>query len=58
MKKMGRPKGENNKNNTCSIRMDDKTLKRLELYCEKMQMQKSDVIREAIFALTEEEDDN
>lgn len=57
MKKMGRPKGENNKNNTCSIRMDDKTLKRLELYCEKMQMQKSDVIREAIFALTEEEDD-
>lgn len=57
MKKIGRPKGENNKKNTCSIRMDDRTLKRLEMYCEKMQMQKSDVIREAIFALTEREDD-
>lgn len=48
MKKMGRPKGDNNKENICTIRMDDNTLARLEKYCELMQVAKSEAIRDAI----------
>ena len=33
MKKMGRPKGENNMERVCTIRMDEATLERLERYC-------------------------
>ncbi len=55
MKKMGRPKGTNNKENICTLRMDDETLKRLEAYCRKMNMRKSDVMREAINQLIEDE---
>lgn len=51
LKKMGRPKGDNNKEIGYTIRMDDATLRRLELYCEKMGMLKSQAIREAINAL-------
>ena len=51
MKKMGRTKGDNNKEIGYTIRMDDATLRRLKLYCEKMGMLKSQAIREAINAL-------
>ena len=51
MKKIGRPKGDNNKERGYTIRMDEATLERLELYCEKMGMLKSQAIREAINAL-------
>ena len=51
MGKMGRPKGNNNKECICSIRMDEPTLKRLEIYCEKMGILKSQAIREAINTL-------
>lgn len=55
MGKMGRPKGNNNKECICSIRMDEQTLKRLEVYCEKMGILKSQAIREAINILTLDE---
>lgn len=48
MKKMGRPKGDNNMEKVCTIRMDENTLARLEKYCELMQIAKSEAIREAI----------
>lgn len=32
MKKMGRPKGENNMEKVCTIRMDETTIARLEKY--------------------------
>ena len=48
MKKMGRPKGENNMERVCTIRMDEATLKRLERYCFLLNKAKSEVIREAI----------
>lgn len=48
MKKTGRPKGENNKACICTIRLDEVTLLRLNTYCEKMNMAKSEAIREAI----------
>ena len=55
LKKMGRPKGDNNKKIGYTIRMDEATLRRLELYCKKMGMLKSQAIREAINALPLEE---
>lgn len=54
---MGRPKGDNNKEIGYTIRMDDATLRRLELYCEKMGMLKSQAIREAINALPIDENE-
>ncbi len=48
MKKMGRPRGENNMERVCTIRMDDSTLSRLERYCELMKIAKSEAIRDAI----------
>ena len=48
MSKMGRPKSENNKDNICTIRMDESTLRRLEKYCECMNIAKSEAIRDAI----------
>lgn len=56
MARTGRPKGDNNKEKICTIRMDEKTLYRLELYCQKMGMLKSQAIREAIDLLTEEDE--
>ncbi len=49
----GRPKGENNKNYNYTIRMDESTRQRLEAYCERMNIQKSEAIRDAINALYE-----
>lgn len=40
MKKMGRPKGDNNMVKSYSIRMDDATLARLEAYCKLMKVAK------------------
>ena len=48
MKRMGRPKGDNNKEHGYTIRMDEMTLRRLELYCQKMGVLKSQAIRDAI----------
>lgn len=51
LKKIGRPKGDNNKECGYTIRMDEITLKRLELYCKKMGVLKSQAIRDSINAL-------
>lgn len=48
MRKMGRPKGDNNMNKNYTIRMDEATLDRLEAYCEIMNVAKSKAIRKAI----------
>lgn len=48
MTKMGRPKGDNNKEKVCTIRMDEGTLKRLEAYCQSRNLARSEAIREAI----------
>lgn len=48
MKKMGRPKGDNNMVKSYTIRMDDATLNRLEAYCKLMNVAKSEAIRNAI----------
>lgn len=48
MKKMGRPKGDNNMVKSYTIRMDDATLIRLETYCKLMNIAKSEAIRKAI----------
>ena len=54
MKKMGRPKGDNNKDCVCTIRMDERTLNRLEAYCRLINKAKSEVIREAINKIVDE----
>lgn len=48
MKKMGRPRGKNNKDKVCTIRMDERTLRRLETYCRLMNIAKSEAVRDAI----------
>ena len=58
MNKMGRPKGDNNKDRGYTIRMDDSTLRRLEMYCKKIGMLKSQWIREAINALPVDDEEN
>ena len=50
----GRPKGTNNKEIICSMRMDAATKERLEAYCKKMNMAKSEALRHAIDLLAEE----
>ena len=55
MKKMGRPKGINNMEKVCTIRLDDTTLHRLEKYCEYMNVAKSEAIRGAINKMVDEE---
>ena len=56
MARVGRPKGNNNKEKICTIRMDENTVLRLELYCKKMGMLKSQAIRKAIDLLKEDEE--
>ena len=56
MSKIGRPKGKNNLEYVCTIRLDDKTQKRLEAYCKGLQKSKSEVIRLAIENLGKETD--
>lgn len=55
MKKMGRPRGENNMEKVCTIRMDENTLMRLKKYCELMNVAKSEAIRVAINRMVDEE---
>lgn len=55
MANVGRPKGKNNKEYNYTVRMDEKTRKRLEAYCEKMSIQKSEAIRMAIEKLSNED---
>jgi len=57
MANVGRPKGENNKDYNYTIRMDEMTKKRLEAYCKKMSVHKSEAIRDAIWFLSETEKD-
>ena len=57
MAKVGRPKGTNNKNITVSMRMDKQTKERLEKYCEKMHVVKSEALRQAITLLTKDMED-
>lgn len=51
---MGRPKGENNMEKVCTIRMDENTLSRLQAYCDKMKVAKSEAIRDAINNLVDD----
>lgn len=55
MGKPGRPKGSDNKEKICSLRLDEQTLKRLNAYCERLKVAKSEVIREAIERILEED---
>ena len=52
--KTGKARGTNNKDVICSMRMDKETKERLDAYCEKMQIAKSEALRQAIQMLTEE----
>jgi len=54
MAKVGRPKGTNNKDYNYTIRLDESTRNRLEAYCKRFNASKSDVIRNAIYTITEE----
>ena len=55
MARVGRPKGDNNKDYNYTIRLDDATRNRLEAYCVKMQIQKAEAIRQAIMLLSDSE---
>lgn len=46
--KVGRPKGTNNKDYNYTLRLDAETRKRLEAYCEKLHVTRSEFIRDAI----------
>lgn len=48
MKKIGRPKGDNNMVKGYTIRMDAATLVKLETYCKLKNVAKSEAIRKAI----------
>lgn len=56
MARTGRPKGTHNKDAVCSLRLDDQTKKRLEAYCRKMNMGKSQALRQAIELLIGQEE--
>lgn len=51
MAKVGRPKGDKNKDYNYTLRMDDDTKKILETYCNENNVSKSVAIREAIILL-------
>lgn len=55
MNLIGRPKGENNKDIVCTIRIDENTARRLEMYCRKINIGRSQAIREAIDLLIAED---
>lgn len=55
MAKVGRPKGNNNKEYNYTIRLDEAAKRRLEAYCEKMNVAKSEAIRKAINELSTED---
>ena len=54
MKNIGRPKGTENKDITFSVRIDQKTAARLNAYCEKVHILKSEALREALDILLTE----
>lgn len=56
MGKVGRPKGHNNKELIVSMRLDESTKNRLDAYCTKMNMSKSEVIRGAVESLSLKKD--
>lgn len=61
MRRIGRPKGEQNKKIIYSIRLDEQMVERLNAYCTKMKKSKSEVFREALdilFRLENEREDN
>lgn len=51
MRSVGRPKGEQNKKITYSVRLDEQMGKRLNAYCTKRNKLKSEVFREALDTL-------
>ncbi len=51
MGNVGRPKGEQNKKITYSVRLDERMVERLNAYCTKMDKLKSEVFREALDTL-------
>lgn len=53
MEKVGRPKGNNNKETIISMRLDEATRNRLEAYCKRMHKSRSEVIREAVDSFVE-----
>lgn len=54
MAKVGRPKGNNNKVYSYTIRMDKYVKRRLDAYCERMHVGKAEAIRNGILAITDE----
>lgn len=58
MGKPGRPKGDNNKDQLFSMRLDERTMQRLNAYCEKMNQLRSTAVRDAINRMLEEEEEN
>ncbi|XCP86102.1 ribbon-helix-helix protein, CopG family [Roseburia hominis] len=56
MGKVGRPKGENNKDIVFTLRMDSSMQRRLEAYCKKMNVAKSEALRQAIELLVKGEE--
>ena len=54
MKKVGRPKGDNNLIKTYTIRIDNETHNRLEIYCKLKKIAKSKAIRTAINTMIDE----
>lgn len=58
MSLIGRPKGENNKDIVCTIRIDENTARRLETYCRKISIGRSQAIREAIDLLIAENEND
>ena len=55
MARTGRPKGTNNKDIICSMRMDAATKERLEEYCKRMNVVKSEALRHAIDLLDKDD---
>ena len=54
MSLIGRPKGKNNKEIVRTIRIDENTARRLEIYCRKISIGRSQAIRDAIDLLISE----
>lgn len=51
MSPLGRPKAENPKSNRFSIRLDDETERKLEVYCKENNITKGEAIRRGIHLL-------
>ena len=51
----GRPKAESPKSNDIKVRVDDKTLQRLDTYCEAHGMVRAEAIRQGILLLLAQE---